>query len=369
VYYKSDPQSGKVSRLAFSAIWRFPVSGSLHEAVSRVSPNLVPLHPDRSKLTLAERLFGFVEQNGQRALAGRVRLSHGLVEGDRPEEGWYEPQVPLKILATPKPPSPALYFGNEGYLSKGDLDLGEQKQHKPRGRKVYLHHREQDMEERCHETDEPDKKRRLKMKVTPLRRGTKFLFHVDFHNLTDEELGHLLYALRPTEAFRHKLGLGKPVGLGRVAIDPIGLFFIDRPGCYRSQGLFGPKYRGAELPRGAQAWAGMPQDLSERYRYELEAANEKASSVGGYPSVDELVSPVRDRIPEQVRWALELVGDPASVERVGAEVTYPVVAGQEPEGEHFRWFVANDKKGGPHEKLAAIEPGGDLPTLTRHPFR
>ena len=39
---------------------------------------------------------------------------------------------------------------------------------------------------------------------------------VDFDNLSPRELGLLLYALKPAEGFRHKLGMGKPIGLGGV---------------------------------------------------------------------------------------------------------------------------------------------------------
>ena len=69
---------------------------------------------------------------------------------------------------------------------------------------------------------------------------------------------------------------------------------------------------------------------------------------------------MRGSIPEDIRWQLELLGDPA---QVSAEVTYPVVAGQTTEGEHFRWFVENDKN--QHKALPAIGLGGGLPALER----
>lgn len=47
--------------------------------------------------------------------------------------------VPLKNLASPKPPSPALYFkrknGKDAYISKKDLNPQE---HVPHGRKFHL---------------------------------------------------------------------------------------------------------------------------------------------------------------------------------------------------------------------------------------
>ncbi|EDN65143.1 hypothetical protein BGP_6669 [Beggiatoa sp. PS] len=68
--------------------------------------------------------------------------------------------------------------------------------------------------------------RNLKTYVTPVCENTEFYFHIDFNNLNEWELGMLCYALRPTEEFRHKLGMGKSIGLGKVRIDPVG-FMLD----------------------------------------------------------------------------------------------------------------------------------------------
>lgn len=65
--------------------------------------------------------------------------------------------------------------------------------------------------------------------VQPLDKGARFQFTVDFENLTDKELNALVAALvladdvtvddtGDTVDVRHKLGYGKPAGLGSVAI-------------------------------------------------------------------------------------------------------------------------------------------------------
>ena len=274
------------------------------------------------------------------------------------DEGWYDAPTTLKILASPKPPSPALYFGNHGYLEKRRLDLGE---HEPQGRKVYLHHREAEVENRCYETGEPNEQRKLKMRVQPLKTGTPFLFHLDFTNLTAEEVGWLLYAVRPAPKFRHKLGMGKPLGLGRAEIAPLALAFVDRLAIYAHDGLFGPRYGSVEVLGDPPEWKSSPAFLGRRYRAERKALEAGASRQEPFPSADELRETVRDTIPGEVRWPLELLGDP---EQVSAEVTYPVLLGQATEGEHFRWFVENDRR---HRKpLSAISPGSTLPLLERY---
>ncbi|HET9212193.1 MAG TPA: RAMP superfamily CRISPR-associated protein [Thermoanaerobaculia bacterium] len=333
------------------------IPGSIHTAVATVSPDLIPLHAGRTRLTLAEQVFGFVEQGGdQRALAGRLRFAHALVESQAPDGGWYDEPVLLKILDAPKPPSPALYFGNQGYLSKEKLDLTR---HSPQGRKLYLHHRKGEIEACRYESQRQD---RMKQKaiVRPLRTRTSFLFHVDFGNLTSEELGYLLYALRPTPEFRHKLGMAKPLGLGRVRIDPLALGFIDRRHGYSSGSLFGPKYHGLESRLEAAAWRNLSPELASRYRYEAEAAA-APEPAQHFPTLAGLAEMVRQEIPQNVRFALELIGDPGKVD---VEVSYPVLRGQDPETEHFKWFVANDKR--EKKPLPALKPGEGLPVLVRY---
>jgi CRISPR-associated protein (TIGR03986 family) len=358
VYFEVDRQ-GSVFRLSFSAIWRREVAGSLHGAVRLVSPDLVPFDSRRrTHLTLAERLFGFVEADGKRALAGRLRFAHGLVEGAPPQDGWYEPFVSLKILATPKPPSPALYFGHHGYLAKGELNLHK---HSPQGRKMYLHHRPQDVSRGSHVTVDLDDKRKLKARARPLKTGSRFLFHVDFENLTREELGYLLYAFQPAESFRHKLGMAKPLGLGRVRIDPLALCYRDRVEGYGPRSLFARKYAAIEFRAGTETWRDLTGPLAHRYRHEAAAVGTSASAATAWPRIEELVDGVRGAVPEKVRSALELLGNP---DKVDIEVTYPVLAGRDTEGEHFQWFVANEKEN--QRALPALVPGKGLPALDRH---
>ena len=382
VYYEAD-HTCAVRRLSYTAIWRRPVPGTLYGSFASVDEDLVPFGrrhsrgdgPPRSRLTMAERLFGVVEHDGERALRGRVRFGHALPVAE-PTDGWFEAEATLRILAAPKPPSPALYFGNNGYSSKDQLDL---RRHSPQGRKLYLHHRREDVEGRRYETADPADKAKLKARVTPLRRGSAFVFHVDFHNLSREELSLLLYALRPGGDFRHKLGMGKPLGLGTVRIDPVAVFYLDRPACYSPERLFDGKY---------QAWTGERDTVldvlgteraARRYAYECNAV--ESAPLGRrdqFPAPSPLRDEWRKLLDENapaVRNALDLLGRTD----VPAEVRYPSVTGQDGESELFKWFVANDK--GTGRKHEGIEPPAKqrlppidrkttrLPTLPRLPYR
>ena len=68
----------------------------------------------------------------------------------------------------------------------------------------------------------------MKVRVNPVKADTTFNFHVDFNNLLEWELGLLCYALKPNANYCHKIGMGKPLGLGSVDIEISSLRTINR---------------------------------------------------------------------------------------------------------------------------------------------
>ena len=87
---------------------------------------------------------------------------------------------------------------------------------------MYLHHRLTQGQQPWKTADE-EKNKNQKNRIKPLRKELEFMFYIDFNNLNKWELGLLCYAVRPMEGFRHKIGMGKPLGLGTVRIDPVEL--------------------------------------------------------------------------------------------------------------------------------------------------
>lgn len=70
-------------------------------------------------------------------------------------------------------------------------------------------------------------------KIKPIKPKVKFKSIIRFENLSDVELGALLFALDlPNECY-HKIGMGKPLGLGSVKIRP-KLYLSDRQKRYKS---------------------------------------------------------------------------------------------------------------------------------------
>lgn len=91
------------------------------------------------------------------------------------------------------------------------------------GRKFYVHHNGwRDA------IDKPRDKNNCSVQV--LDAQNEFSFEVFFENLTDWELGLLLYCLELEPHLAHKLGMGKPLGFGSVKIKVKDIIKREKPG-------------------------------------------------------------------------------------------------------------------------------------------
>lgn len=378
VFFRPNDNGTAVTEIAFSSIWRGRVEANWNNMIdaaraadffSKIDPDLPPFDSEREQITIAEQLFGFVQDDKDQqqisslALAGRVYFSHAQTDAGKE---CFLPAVTLRILDSPKPPSPSLYFkhrqGRNRYIAKRNLSLND---HVPQGRKFYLHHRAQEIHQECWRTRNNDRNRQ-KVKVTPIKSQTTFYFHVDFDNLSNQELGLLLYALKPTPEFRHKLGMGKPIGLGAVNIEPVGLFRINRQARYSAQGIFAPRY--------SEVWIADSEDRGAwPTSYELER-NARGQSL----DASQLRSAFRSTMNLDIRQALEMLGNPSHIRH---RVVVPLVSknGREADSEQetFQWFVANDQGSGQgNNRIGAqenylnplTEDSKEMPTLPSHPW-
>jgi CRISPR-associated protein (TIGR03986 family) len=353
VFFEPNGDGTTVKRLAIASIWRRGAENT-HAYFPK---ELLPFNRERQQITIAERLFGFVQQDRETeprderslALAGRVRLSNGVFAGraiksstgivveDDPQPYLINNEeadglTTLKILSSPKPPSPALYFqprGGVGHVAKSSIDA---EKHRPQGRKFYLHNAAaRDWSAAMRMTAAPwptldrEKNADQKSRVKPIGAERAFFFHVDFENLDEEELGLLCYAIRPTDEFRHKLGMGKPLGLGSVCIDPLGIFLIDRQGRYRDSSA-----RYALMGDDASTTALLPGWYSEERK--------AAGSLTPQPWLGRLRDRWRQSMDANIRNALELIGEswPSPVH------TPQVAAKRDLEDETYAWFATNE---------------------------
>ncbi len=362
VYFRPAPDGKAVAEVSFSSVWR-SWGETVYEHFRKISPEKLPFNWRRKTISIAEQMFGFVEDVKGRspspdnalALAGRLRFSEALLDPRSPAPHLATQPVLLKVLGTPKPPQPAFYFkktSGTGPVPLGSLCTGDCL---PQGRKFYLHGPEGQGEpwitSRQREKDAANEKSR----VRPIPVGQRFYFHIDFNNLSRTELALLCYALKPAAAFCHKVGMGKPLGLGTVQIEPEGLFLVDRPGRYAQADLFGqPRYR--------RGWtSGRGDEWPAQYARE----KREAPGIAAFDKdFDGLSREFRDTMDADIRGALELLGDRS---KVRLPVHTPQVAGMDLEEKTYQWFVKNNKM------LSKEEPGtpqylvpltGGAPVLT-----
>lgn len=384
---------GAVREIAFSSIWRREVGSTVSGFVQHESPDLLPWGmaalrgaPRRDALSPSELMFGAVEDMGRRpegdasgdrqgrAFAAKVRIGFGRAVA--PVNCL--PAVTLKELSARKLPAPALNFrraaGGGGHISKSAL-VASPAAFRLKGKRIHLHAlRNADGDVRllddrgrpatgnggrapwrsCHDGhQDPGNLRRVR--VEPIAPGEPFYFEVDFDNLDAEELQQLCAAFMPAPGFEHRLGMGKPIGLGSVRIQALGLFIVDRWKRYGQDALDAARYA-AHGGGGMAAVPGLPKHLT--------AEQALLSHAGTLPSPADLAQAGMAGAPcsPATRRALYLAGVPG---HVTVPVHYPARAGQQLEHEHFNWFVQNDN--GRDQQLGDIDANSTrLPTLRRN---
>lgn len=165
------------------------------------------------------RVFGWVHENADElsieqssAYAGRVRFSHGKIDGT---PKVLEKEISLAVLSTPKPTTTSFYLlDSEGKPSATvtyDTDNA-----RLRGRKIYRHHGVANPDE--YERVDKDKQNRTIFGALDSDSSSAFTFTVDFENMAPLEFGAFLYALELEDGMFHRLGLAKPLGFGSVKI-------------------------------------------------------------------------------------------------------------------------------------------------------
>jgi len=184
---------------------------------------------------LAEAIFGFVRDDKQKddkqqTRAGRVFVGDATLDDPQQREVWLrdKPLIP-SILATPKPTTFQHYLvqpeDDKQKLRHYASKVGGEDGTLIRGHKLYWHQGDVDVthiedKEFPKKTAEEQRSDTQHTQFRPVASGVSFTFTIHFENLTDEELGALLWVLHVASHpdYRLKLGMGKPLGMGSVQI-------------------------------------------------------------------------------------------------------------------------------------------------------
>ena len=182
---------------------------------------------------------------GKKAVASRVRFTDAFPEKKQNLSDYYDDVVILPELASPKLSATEFYLKkpddahlwNYDYAGKWDERNGRVrppfktdsfKDYHPeiRGRKFYWHQKI-NKAPGIKLTEADNRKEEFSdrnVAIRPLKKGIKFFFKVYFNDITEDELKKLMWMLEigGNKDHAHKIGMGKPIGLGSVQISVKG---------------------------------------------------------------------------------------------------------------------------------------------------
>jgi len=202
---------------------------------------------DNTNLCIACRIFGMLKEHSQGVYLGKVAISDAYAY---PEKTYLYAPIYTRQLMEPKPHHASFY-------------LDEARQYIA-GRKYYFHHSaEMDPVTRnglVYMGGKPANRH-----IQPLSYSTQFHVRIDFTNLEPDEFAALLLAITLEDRMRHKIGYGKPLGLGSVYLFPTRLTLID----YAARYTQANKERGMAVYEGDSLWTVIDGPLDEFYQKHL----------------------------------------------------------------------------------------------------
>jgi CRISPR-associated protein (TIGR03986 family) len=211
-------------------------AGMFRLPYDRSPADLVPQDLREVALDLAEAMFGKVGTTA--TIKGRVHFEDAVATNGGPD--WCEEVVVPRILSAPKPTTFQHYLTQDGTKGKDQLTTYLEGDHTTiRGHKLYWHRGPSPVKESSNHDEllrdlqgaNPNDTQHTI--VRPVKAGVAFAGRIRFENLTDLELGSLLQALQLPDGCCHRVGMGKPLGLGSIRI-AARLRLLDRAARYRT---------------------------------------------------------------------------------------------------------------------------------------
>ncbi len=177
----------------------------------------------RDKLDFSTSIFGNLERQSKVFVEDAIPSKNEGVE-------LYDHEIYLKILQSPRPTSFQLYLEQPQSENTPKLNLHNWSTEggRIRGNKLYWHRPTSENMQSEHswvfntiDTNDFQKKKKLLTEpVKPVKKDQEFRSRIRFIDMSKEELGAILIALDLPDQCYHKLGMGKPHGLGSIQIKP-----------------------------------------------------------------------------------------------------------------------------------------------------
>ena len=207
-FHKSD--TGSIKSMGLAMMYKLPYENSLHDAIRHTLAD----HLDSKQPDLPDLIFGFLGDDQNEGLRGRVNIGMALSDKANVATTWKGPM----ILSSPKPTFYPAYIRQDGrgkqprQLMEDNCELSGWKRYPTK---------KMDIQEI---PDELKEKKKIQVELEIIPDGTEFSFKIRLHNLRRVELGALLWTLDFGSKFecRHGLGIGRPFGFGQVALSITG---------------------------------------------------------------------------------------------------------------------------------------------------
>lgn len=200
--------------LGFTQYFRIPYDKSIIDGICDEYKN-------NEGISYCESIFGFSnrEIHGDNKVSYKSRISVEdaiFFEKVKMRTGVQQRKYYEAILAEPKASCYPNYLeqNNKGYPKK--MDTYNSEKFRIRGIKQYWQKDYLDEEA-------ISKNSNIKSKLYPIESGSKFKGKIHFKNLTEEELGLILWALKVDDKATENIGMGKPLGFGRIEIEDINV--------------------------------------------------------------------------------------------------------------------------------------------------
>ncbi|MCH8555007.1 MAG: TIGR03986 family CRISPR-associated RAMP protein [Schleiferiaceae bacterium] len=211
VFFRADGKNLKDFGLSF--LYKMPYNNAPVDLLSNDHKN--------KDFDLSEVLFGALSDEKNRSLKGRVQFGHALLKNGKQGE-----QISV-LLAGPRSTYYPFYIKQEvteeGKVMKGTYAHFDSAKASLSGWKRYPVANTLKKEYRGHVADQKGKGPNEKMlsRLRPLQSGASLKSRVYFHNLRTVEIGALLSALtfHGQANCRHQLGMGKPLGMGKIKLE------------------------------------------------------------------------------------------------------------------------------------------------------
>ncbi len=192
----------------FTPYLRLPANGSIHDGIPQV-------HRNYSGRDFVDVMFGWKEF--------RTKLS--FMDAECKNSGDNKGQEYKMVLGEPKP---SWYKGYLKQRKDNSLESYNTENFEIRGRKFYWMKESVDTEAINLSLPEEGKRDNISSRLKCYNEKTTFTGKVRFENLSDIEIGLLIYSLKhgDTEGY-FNMGKGKPYGLGKCKISVVGLVTQD----------------------------------------------------------------------------------------------------------------------------------------------